>query len=105
MVSSSSSRSFEDDEAELYDPDDPNSDWGQAVQEALQDWHGLAGSSNCRNGLSVTGPDVDEMMRMMRFDGFLADVIVLAQGIHIDPYCIKSEFHVHGIHLASFEFT
>ena len=29
----------EDDEAELYDPDDPNSDWGQAVQEALQERH------------------------------------------------------------------
>lgn len=27
----------QDDEAELYDPDDPNSDWGQAVQEALQE--------------------------------------------------------------------
>lgn len=26
-------------EAELYDPDDPNSDWGQAVQEALQEPH------------------------------------------------------------------
>ncbi len=27
----------EEEEAELYDPDDPASDWGQAVQEALQD--------------------------------------------------------------------
>jgi hypothetical protein len=30
---------LKDDEAELYDPDDPNSDWGQAVQEALQERH------------------------------------------------------------------
>lgn len=27
----------QDDDAELYDPDDPNSDWGQAVQEALEE--------------------------------------------------------------------
>ena len=26
----------EDDDADLYDPDDPASDWGQVVQEAAQ---------------------------------------------------------------------
>lgn len=45
----------EEEEAELYDPDDPASDWGQAVQEALQDLH-VAGDCRWKFGRTDCHP-------------------------------------------------
>lgn len=55
----------QDDEAELYDPDDPNSDWGQAVQEALQEeYRRKEGGGFCAKLLTLA-PQLQQLHRVL----------------------------------------